>query len=166
MSIQLNRDNEIGSKLWLHNAVGWCEVYLLKVMASSPNMTPEADRILVVDDILDNSFLLQTILEEEGYQVEVACSGQDALQVIEETPPDLVLLDVMMPEMNGFEVTQRIRQNSNLPFIPILLITGYIEPSPSEGFDVGADGFIRKPVDMDELLDRVRSILPPKSSLK
>lgn len=125
----------------------------------------EVDRILVVDDIADNSFLLQTILEGEGYQVEIADSGYLALQKIELAPPDLVLLDVMMPEMNGFEVTQRIRQNPSLPFIPILLITGYTEPSAANGFDVGADGFIRKPINFDELLQRIRTILQPKDNL-
>lgn len=129
------------------------------------NMVPDVDRILVVDDIADNSFLLKTILEGEGYQVEVADSGSQALNLIEAAPPDLVLLDVMMPEMDGFEVTERIRQNTDLPFIPILLITGYTEPSPADGFDVGADGFIRKPVDLDDLLTRVRSILQPKHQL-
>lgn len=126
-----------------------------------PKMATDVDRILVVDDIADNTFLLQTILESEGYQVEIASSGMAALELIEAAPPDLVLLDVMMPEMNGFEVTQRIRQNAALPFIPILLITGYTEPSAADGFDVGADGFIRKPIDFDELLGRIRKILQP-----
>ena len=85
----------------------------------------QTDCILVVDDLSDNSFLLQTVLENEGYQVEVANSGQAALDRIAEHPPELVLLDVMMPEMNGFEVTRQIRKNTHLPFIPILLVTGY-----------------------------------------
>jgi CheY-like chemotaxis protein len=121
------------------------------------------DRILVVDDIPDNSFLLQTLLESEGYQVDIADNGRAALEKIEADPPDLVLLDVMMPEMNGYEVTRRVRQNSGLPFIPIVLITGYDQPVASEGFSVGADDFIRKPIDFDKLLERVRSILPPQS---
>ena len=83
------------------------------------------DRILVVDDVADNSFLLQTFLELEGYQVEVADSGYLALEKIETAPPDLVLLDVMMPGMNGYEVVKHIRENQQLPFIPILLVTGY-----------------------------------------
>lgn len=124
----------------------------------------KSDRILVVDDIADNSFLLQMILEEEGYQVEIADSGRLALEQIAIDPPDLVLLDVMMPDMNGFEVTQRIRQNAALPFIPILLITGYLDPHPADGFDVGADDFIRKPIDVDLLLDRVHTILQPRST--
>lgn len=122
------------------------------------------DRILVVDDIPDNSFLLKVLLEEEGYQVEVADSGQAALAKIAEEPPDLVLLDVMMPDMSGFEVTRQIRQNSRLPFIPILLITAYDQPKAAEGFEVGADGFLRKPIESEELLDRVHSILPPRQN--
>jgi CheY-like chemotaxis protein len=122
---------------------------------------PEVDRILVIDDIDDNAFLLQTLLESEGYQVEVANSGPAALELIETEPPNLVLLDVMMPQMNGFEVTQRIRQNPALPFIPILLITGYAEANPSQGLEAGADGFIRKPIDVEELLSRIRTILQP-----
>ncbi|NJO39906.1 MAG: response regulator [Cyanobacteria bacterium CRU_2_1] len=118
------------------------------------------DRILIVDDIPDNIFLLQTFLEAEGYQVDVAESGRAALAKIEAEPPDLILLDVMMPEMNGYEVTRRIRQNRKLPFIPVVLVTGHDQPTAAEGFDVGADGFIRKPVDFNELMDRVRSILP------
>lgn len=118
------------------------------------------DRILVVDDIPDNSFLLQTILEAEGYEVEIADSGCAALAKIESDPPDLVLLDVMMPGMNGYEVTRRIRQNLNLPFIPIVLVTGHNRPTAAEGFEVGADGFIRKPIDFEELLTQVRTILP------
>ncbi|HIK16982.1 MAG TPA: response regulator [Leptolyngbyaceae cyanobacterium M33_DOE_097] len=120
------------------------------------------DRILVVDDLPDNYVLLQTVLEDEGYQVEVADNGHTALERIESHPPDLVLLDVMMPEMNGFEVTRRIRQNPMLPFIPILLVTGYSDPLPADGFEAGADGFIRKPINFDDLLDRIRAILQPQ----
>lgn len=121
------------------------------------------DRILVIDDIPDNSFLLQTLLEAEGYQVDVADSGTAGLAKIEAEPPDLVLLDVMMPDMNGYEVTQRIRHNPKLPFIPVVLVTGYDQTTPADGFNVGADGFIRKPVDFNQLLMQVRLILPPKN---
>lgn len=123
------------------------------------------DRILVVDDSPDNVFLIQTILEEEGYDIITAENGPSALAQIEESPPKLVLLDVMMPGMDGFEVTQRIRQNSKLPFIPILLITAYDQPSVAQGLDMGADDFIRKPVEVDELLARVRSLLRLKHSV-
>lgn len=135
-------------------------------MLDSPaHAAANPDRILVVDDLADNSLLLQTVLEGEGYQVEVADSGRAALSKIATSPPDLVLLDVMMPEMNGFEVTRRIRQNASLPFIPILLVTGYTEPTLADGFEAGADGFIRKPIDLDVLLHRIRAILQPRNSL-
>lgn len=126
---------------------------------SCSETTVKIDYILVVDDLPDNYFLLQTVLENEGYQVEVADSGRAALDKIATNPPDLVLLDVMMPEMNGFEVTRRIRQNASLPFIPVLLVTGYSELTAADGFDAGADGFIRKPIDFDHLLERIRAIL-------
>ncbi|KAB8317996.1 response regulator [Tolypothrix campylonemoides VB511288] len=116
-------------------------------------------RILVVDDVADNLFLLQTVLEAEGYDIDTALDASLALAMIEASPPDLLLLDVMMPEMSGYEVTQFIRQNDKLPFIPILLITAYDEVSVVEGLEIGANGFIRKPIDFDLLLAKIREIL-------
>ncbi len=127
--------------------------------------SPKTDRILVVDDTPDNLFLIQAILEEEGYQIETSSSGSDALHQVKEAPPDLILLDVMMPEMDGFEVTRHLREDEQLPFIPILLITAYDQPSVAQGLDTGADDFIRKPVEFDELLARVRSLLSLKHSV-
>jgi len=129
------------------------------------SISAKKDRILVVDDSPDNVFLIQAILEEEGYQVSTAYDGFTALTYIEGTPPDLVLLDVMMPGMDGFEVTQRLRQNKALPFMPILLITAYDHLSVAKGLDTGADDFIHKPVEVDELLARVRSLLRLKRSI-
>ena len=123
------------------------------------------DHILVVDDSQDNLFLVQTILEEEGYEISLAEDGRTALAQIEHYPPDLVLLDVMMPEMDGFEVTKRIRDNPTIPFMPILLITAFDQPSVVKGLDSGADDFIRKPVEVDELLARVRSLLRLKHAI-
>lgn len=125
----------------------------------------KTDHILVVDDSPDNLFLVQTILEEEGYCISLAEDGLVALEQIEQSPPDLVLLDVMMPGMDGFEVTKRIRENQNLPFIPILLITAFDQPSVVKGLDSGAEDFIRKPVEVDELLARVRSLLRLKHAI-
>jgi two-component system sensor histidine kinase/response regulator len=123
------------------------------------------DRILAVDDTPDNLILVETILESEGFEIDLVADGITALQQIAESPPDLILLDVMMPGIDGYEVTRRIRNNAQLPYIPILLITAFTESSVVEGLDAGADDFIRKPFDTDELLARVRSLLRLKHSL-
>ncbi|MGB3510771.1 MAG: hybrid sensor histidine kinase/response regulator [Microcoleaceae cyanobacterium] len=121
--------------------------------------------ILVVDDLPDNLFLIQLALEQEGHQVILIDNGFDALAQIDKSPPDLIILDVMMPGMSGYEVTQKIRSNRKLPFIPILLITAHEQSSVVKGLDLGADEFIQKPVQLDELQARVRSLLRLKHSI-
>ena len=129
------------------------------------SQSSKSDKILVVDDSPDNVFLIKTILEEEGYTVSTAENGASALAQIETSACDLVLLDLMMPGIDGYEVTKRVRQNTALPFIPILLITAHDSPNVAQGLDLGADDFIRKPVTVDELLARVRSLLRLKHSI-
>ncbi|MFQ4143876.1 hybrid sensor histidine kinase/response regulator [Chlorogloeopsis sp. ULAP02] len=131
------------------------------------NITSEQrnQRILLVDDSADSLRLLQVTLKLKGYNVIIANSGAEALVKIAESPPDLVVLDVVMPDMDGYEVTQQIKHNSNLPFIPILLVTGSEKSSVVKGLDAGADEFIRKPVDKKELLARVRALLRLKHSM-
>ncbi|MBD3882419.1 response regulator [Phormidium tenue FACHB-886] len=123
-------------------------------MCASP-----AFRILVVDDLSDNLFLLQTVLEAEGYEVDTADSGSSALEKVRDLPPDLILLDVMMPDMNGYEVTQQIRQNQSIPFIPILLVTAHEDANAIQGLALGANDFIRKPIELDHLLERIKTFL-------
>jgi len=114
-------------------------------------------QILVVDDIPDNVFLLQMLLEAEGYVVETALDGSTALQKVKERQPHLILLDVMMPDLSGFEVARRIREDKTVSRIPIVLITAHDEASLSEGLEAGANEFIRKPVECDTLLARVKA---------
>jgi len=118
-----------------------------------------AFHILVVDDLSDNLFLLQTVLEAEGYKVDTADNGRVALAKVEASPPDLILMDVMMPGMNGYEVTHKIRQNPNIPFVPILLVTAHEDTNAIQGLALGANDFIRKPIEFDKLLSRVAAFL-------
>ncbi len=127
--------------------------------------TIKENYILAVDDIPDNLLLVQLALEQEGHHVVLAHNGESALKQIKQSPPSLILLDVMMPGMDGYEVTRRIRQDKNIPFIPILLITAREESSLVEGLDAGADEFVRKPFQIDELQARVRSMLRLKETI-
>ena len=111
--------------------------------------------ILVVDDSADNLFLMQFILESEGYKVGTANSGQEALQKIKGYRPNLVLLDIMMPRMNGYEVVDRLRQDKSLPFIPVYFVTADKYTNKTEAFAAGANGLIYKPVDISQLLSEV-----------
>ena len=125
----------------------------------------EKEYILAVDDIPDNLLLVQLALEQEGHRVILAHNGETALKYIKQNPPSLILLDVMMPGMDGYEVTRRIRENTSIPFIPILLVTAREESSLVEGLDAGADEFVRKPFQIDELQARVRSMLRLKETI-
>ena len=129
------------------------------------SQTVKKDYILAVDDIPDNLLLVQLALEQEGHQVVLAHNGETALKYIKQKPPSLILLDVMMPGMDGYEVTRRIREDKSVPFIPILLVTAREESSLVEGLDAGADEFVRKPFQLDELQARVRSMLRLKETI-
>ena len=129
-------------------------------MFDAINLTETTPYILVVDDNPDNTTLLQMILEEEGYRVAIASSGQEALQQMKLELPSLVLLDVMMPEMDGFEVIRRIRRTSRFRGVPIVLITAYDDPFMEHGWRLGADDFIHKPIEPDALIDRIKLCCP------
>jgi CheY-like chemotaxis protein len=120
-------------------------------------------RILAVDDRTDNLILLQEILGEEGYDIDITNNGFDALSKIETKPPDLLLLDLEMPEMDGYEVIRRIRDNSDLPFIPILLVTAHGLSYALHALEIGANGCICLPLDINELLEKVKLFLEIKS---
>jgi two-component system, cell cycle response regulator len=127
------------------------------VPVAAPELT---GRILVVDDHEDNVELLRARLEAWGYRVQTAMDGQQALDVVDASPPDLILLDVMMPSIDGNEVARRIKQNPRLPFIPIIMQTALDSTeSKVEGLEAGADDYITKPIEFAELKARVRSML-------
>ena len=120
--------------------------------------------ILIVDDHEDNIELLRARLEAWGYRTVCAMDGASALRSVYESPPDLILLDVMMPEIDGIEVARRIKADGSLPFIPIIMQTALdsIEHKV-EGLDAGADDYITKPIHFSELQARVRSLLRIKA---
>jgi sigma-B regulation protein RsbU (phosphoserine phosphatase) len=121
-------------------------------------------KILVVDDIPQNVRLLELNLRSEGYRFVSAYSGQEALEKVASEKPDLILLDVMMPGMDGYEVCRRVRKNRKTRAIPIVMITAYEQgvDKKIEALDAGADDFIGKPFDRYEVLARVRSLLRVK----
>ncbi|MGL1920073.1 MAG: PleD family two-component system response regulator [Hyphomicrobiales bacterium] len=117
-------------------------------------------RILVVDDILTNVKLLEAKLTAEYFEVSTAVSGVEALEVIATTPPDIVLLDVMMPGMDGFEVCRRIKNNPETQHIPVVMVTALDQASDKiTGLEAGADDFLTKPVNDIALLARVKSLV-------
>ncbi len=104
-------------------------------------------RVLVVDDIPVNVRLLEAKLSAEYYDIITATSGAEALEIIESEPPDIVLLDVMMPEMDGFEVCRRIKENPATALLPVIMVTALNEQSDRvTGLEAGADDFLTKPV--------------------
>ena len=122
-------------------------------------------KILVVDDQETVRFLATAVLRQVGYDVEEASGGSEAMASIERSPPDLVLLDVVMPDMDGYDVCEMIRARSGTRHLPILIMTGLDdEKSITRAFDVGATDFIGKPLQRSILANRVRYILRAQSS--
>ncbi|MCJ8322277.1 MAG: PleD family two-component system response regulator [Rhizobiales bacterium] len=117
-------------------------------------------RILVVDDILTNVKLLEAKLTAEYFDVYTATSGQEALDLVASTPPDIILLDVMMPHMDGFEVCRRIKSNPDTQHIPVIMVTALDQTADKlNGLAAGADDFLTKPVNHIALLARVKSLV-------
>jgi len=117
-------------------------------------------RVLVVDDILSNVKLLEAKLSAEYFEVITAYNGEQALARVASDAPDIILLDVMMPGMDGFEVCRRIKSNPKTTHIPVVMVTALDQPSDRvTGLDAGADDFLTKPVDDMSLFARVRSLV-------
>ena len=117
-------------------------------------------RVLIVEDEPDIRELVVHHLKREGYQVSAASSGEEALRQVQAAPPDLVILDLMMPAMNGLEVCRRLRQDPSTVSLPIVMLTAKgDEVDRVLGLEIGADDYIVKPFSPKELLARVRAVL-------
>ena len=124
----------------------------------------EPPLILVVDDVPDNVDILQMRLEAQGYEVVTAADGLEALDKIHRLSPDLVLLDVMMPKLDGIETVKRLKADASLPFIPVILVTAKADASDVVGgLEAGGDDYLTKPVDHAALSARVRAMLRIKA---
>ena len=116
-------------------------------------------RILVVDDVPENVRLLDAVLSSHGYEILQATDGGTALELAATAEPDLVLLDVLMPGIDGYEVCRRLREREETAVLPVIMLTASDGQEKTKAIEAGADDFIPKPFDRDELLTRIRSLL-------
>ena len=117
-------------------------------------------RILVVDDDREIVRLARAYLEQSGYQVLVAYDGETALHILRRESPDLVILDLMLPDRNGFDVTQAVRRDTSLAAMPIIMLTARVDDHDKiVGLELGADDYVTKPFNPSELMARIRAVL-------
>jgi len=130
-------------------------------MNPSPDIADRPARILIVDDIRENRQLLEVVLSQEGFTLLTAVGGLEALAIVVQQSPDLILLDVMMPGMDGYEVAAKVKGNRATKDIPIIIVSSLHDRGAKwSARNAGADDFISRPVDRAELLLRVRRLLP------
>jgi len=133
-------------------------------MNPSPDLADRPARVLIVDDQRQNRQLLEIMLSQEGFVLLTAARGDEALAIVAQQPPDLILLDVMMPGMDGYQVAARIKGDLSAKHIPIIMVTALHDSNARMlGQRAGVDDFLSRPVDRAELLVRVRNLLRLKA---
>ena len=117
-------------------------------------------KILVVDDSTTNVVLLEAILDEKGYKIETALNAKEAYSLIEKDTPDLILLDLLMPKISGFDFLEEIRKNEKTKNTPVIVVSALTDEENVEKImGMGAIDFVKKPIDLQYLVERVESIL-------
>lgn len=121
--------------------------------------------ILVVDDAADNLAVLSLALQQQGYKVVTAANGEDAVRVAEQTQPNLILMDINLPELDGLGATRRIRENETLREVPVVVVTAFgTEGFQRAAYDAGASGYLTKPLDFDRMNLLIARLLSPEGS--
>lgn len=116
--------------------------------------------ILVVDDSTTNVVLLEAILDEKGYKIETALNAKEAYNIIERNTPDLILLDLLMPKISGFDFLEEIRKNGITKSTPVIVVSALTDEENIEKImNMGAIDFVKKPIDLQYLVDKVESVL-------
>lgn len=124
------------------------------------NMKNDKHTVLLVDDSATNNLLLQVVFEQNSFAVEVAFSGKDALKILKRKHIDVVLLDLMMPGMSGFEVLTAIKENPDTKSIPVLIVSADSERDDADkALAMGAEFYFEKPLQLNEIVEKVKSIL-------
>lgn len=139
----------------------------------SQSSIPKTDRaegqflILVVDDSADNVALISLYLQQQGYRVVTASNGEDAIRVAAQMFPNLILMDISMPTLDGLGATRRIRENDSLREIPVIAVTAFgTEGFQRAAYDVGVSGYLTKPIDLDRMNLLIARLLSPSGSGK
>jgi two-component system cell cycle response regulator DivK len=131
--------------------------------AELPNMMQNSQKILYVEDNVDNRVLVRRILMAEGYSVLEAQDAHQALQVVQQQKPDLILMDINMPEIDGYTLTAHIKGMTGLNSVPIIALTANVMRGDRErSLDAGCDGYIQKPIDVDQLPVQIKRFLNAK----
>ncbi len=130
-------------------------------------MDAENHKVLIVDDDRTNLKILTKIVQSQGYETETASGGNEALSILESLTPDLILLDIMMPDVNGIEVCKQLQQDDRLSEIPVIMVTGDTDVETlKKSFEAGATDFVSKYVNRVEFAARIRAAFRLRNEIK
>ncbi len=137
----------------------------LQSNANTQEFTPQDFLVLVVDDTVDNLVIISLHLQQSGYRVVTATDGEEAIKVAALTHPDLILMDISMPGLDGLGATRKIREHPTLRPVPIVAVTAFTtEGFQRAAYDAGMEGYLTKPIDFERLNDLIRSLLPVRKT--